>query len=71
MKRVLLVGGGHAHAWVLRAGVPGEVTLVTPYAHHVYSGMLPDFIAGHYKLEEIRIDLAALAARAGVKLVLG
>jgi len=71
VKRVLLVGGGHAHAWVLRAGVPGEVTLVTPYPHHVYSGMLPGFVAGHYKLDEIRIDVAALAARAGVKLVLG
>lgn len=71
MRRVLLVGGGHAHAWVLCQGVPGEVTLVTPYAHHVYSGMLPGFVAGHYKLEEIRIDVAALAARAGVRLVLG
>ena len=71
MKRLLLVGGGHAHAWVLRAGVPGEATLVTPYPHHVYSGMLPGFVAGHYKLADIRIDVAALAARAGVKLVLG
>lgn len=71
MRRVLLAGGGHAHAWVLREGVPGEVTLVTPYPHHVYSGMLPGFIAGHYKLEDIRIDVAALAARAKVKLVLG
>lgn len=71
MRRILLVGGGHAHAWVLREGIAGEATLVTPYAHHVYSGMLPGFVAGHYKLEEIRIDIAALAARAGVKLVLG
>lgn len=71
MKRILLVGGGHAHAWVLRAGVQGDATLVTPYPHHVYSGMLPGFVAGHYKLDDIRIDVAALAARAGVKLVLG
>ena len=71
MKRVLLAGGGHAHAWVLRAGVAGEVTLVTPYPHHTYSGMLPGFVAGHYALDEIRIDVARLAARAGVKLVLG
>jgi pyridine nucleotide-disulfide oxidoreductase family protein len=71
VKRILLVGGGHAHAWVLREGVPGEATLVTPYPHHVYSGMLPGFVAGHYKLDEIRIDVAALAARAGVRLVLG
>jgi len=71
VRRVLLVGGGHAHAWVLRAGVPGEVTLVTPYPHHTYSGMLPGFVAGHYVAEEIRIDVAALAARAGVRLLLG
>lgn len=71
MKRILLVGGGHAHAWVLREGIPGDVTLVTPYPHHTYSGMLPGFVAGHYAAEEIRIDVAALAARAGVKLVLG
>jgi NADH dehydrogenase FAD-containing subunit len=56
---------------VLREGVPGDVTLVTPYPHHTYSGMLPGFVAGHYKLEDIRIDVAALAARAGVRLVLG
>ena len=71
MKRVLLAGGGRAHAGVLRAGVQGEATLVTPYPHHVHAAMLPGFIAGHYRLDEMRIDLAALAARAGVKLVLG
>lgn len=67
----LLLGGGHAHAAVLREWRGGDVTLVTPHPHHTYSGMLPGFVAGHYALEEIRIDLAALAARAGAKLVLG
>jgi NADH dehydrogenase FAD-containing subunit len=71
VRRVLLVGGGHAHAWVLREGVAGEVTLVTPYPHHTYSGMLPGYVAGHYAAGEIRIDIAALAAGAGVRLVLG
>lgn len=69
--RVLLLGGGHAHAAVLRTLRGADVTLVTPYPHHVYSGMLPGFIAGHYRLDEMRIDLASLAARAGAKLVLG
>ena len=69
--RLLLLGGGHAHAAVLREWRGGDVTLVTPYPHHTYSGMLPGFVAGHYALDEIRIDLAALAARAGAKLVLG
>lgn len=69
--RLVLLGGGHAHAAVLRELRGADVTLVTPYPHHTYSGMLPGYIAGHYRIDEIRIDLAALAARAGVKLVLG
>jgi selenide,water dikinase len=48
-----------------------DATLVTPFPHHTYSGMVPGFIAGHYRLDELRIDLASLAARAGVKLVIG
>lgn len=69
--RLLLLGGGHAHAAALLELRGADVTLVTPFPHHTYSGMVPGFIAGHYRLDEIRIDLAALAARAGVKLVLG
>jgi pyridine nucleotide-disulfide oxidoreductase family protein len=69
--RLLLLGGGHAHAVVLRELRGGDVTLVAPYPHHTYSGMVPGFVAGHYRLEEIRIDLAKLAARAGAKLVIG
>jgi len=69
--RLVLLGGGHAHAVVLREIRGAEVTLVTPYPHHTYSGMVPGFAAGHYRLDEIRIDLASLAARAGVKLVIG
>ncbi len=69
--RLLLLGGGHAHAVVLRDFCGADVTLVTPFPHHIYSGMVPGFIAGHYRLDEIRIDLASLAARAGVKLVIG
>lgn len=69
--RLLLLGGGHAHAVVLRDLRGADVTLVTPFPHHTYSGMVPGFVAGHYRLDEIRIDLASLAARAGVKLVIG
>jgi pyridine nucleotide-disulfide oxidoreductase family protein len=69
--RLLLLGGGHAHAVVLRDFRGADVTLVTPFPHHIYSGMVPGFVAGHYRLDELRIDLAGLAARAGVKLVIG
>ena len=71
MKRLLLLGGGHAHVQVLAdlatRGLPGwEVLLVTPYARQIYSGMLPGWIAGHYPIEACAISLDTLAARARV-----
>lgn len=74
---LLLIGGGHANVAVLadwaKRGVPGGLAaaLVTPRAFLTYSGMVPGWIAGDYGLEQTRVDLAALAARAGVELVLG
>ncbi len=70
MKRLLLLGGGHAHVEVLlalaAAPVPGwQVTLVSPFARQLYSGMVPGVVAGHYALDDCAIDLAALAQRAG------
>ena len=52
MKRVLLIGAGHAHLVVLRslAQKPlygARITLVSPFARQVYSGMLPGILAGH------------------------
>ncbi len=63
MKRILLIGAGHAHLAVLRnlAKKPlygARVTLVTPEEKQIYSGMLPGLVAGHYRLDEIRIDVA-------------
>jgi len=74
VKRVLLLGGGHAHAYVLRVliGEPladVQLTLVTPYDKHCYSGMLPGLVAGHYALEDVQIDVARLAKAAGVEVV--
>lgn len=76
MKRVLLIGAGHAHLALLRslAETPlyGATTmLVTPSRMQVYSGMLPGVIAGHYHLEQAQVDVAALAARAQIELTLG
>ncbi|MGE5160570.1 MAG: FAD-dependent oxidoreductase [Betaproteobacteria bacterium] len=70
MKRLLLVGGGQAHAFVLRALAAQrrrdvEVVLVTPSDRLVYSGMLPGWIAGHYTLPELTIPLPPLAEAAG------
>jgi selenide,water dikinase len=74
LKRLLLVGGGHAHLAVLadlaRAPLPGwEVTLVSPYRRQIYSGMLPGWVAGHYAIEQCAIPLDRLAVRAGVAFV--
>ena len=75
MRRVVLLGGGHAHAQVLRAfrnfvSRELQVTLVTPEPVHTYSGMVPGVIAGHYRTGEAQIDLARLARGAAAQLVL-
>lgn len=73
---MLLVGGGHAHVAVLadwaKRGVPIGVrtVLLTPERHLRYSGMVPGWIAGQHGQDDGLVDLAALAARAGVELVL-
>lgn len=72
MKRLLLVGAGHAHARVLfdLAGQAGEieVTLVSPEPLAPYSGMVPGWMAGHYRWEECCVDFAHLCRRAGATL---
>ena len=76
MKRLLLVGAGHAHAQVLRhwarQPVPGcQLVVLTPTPLAPYSGMVPGWLAGHYRFEQICIDFAALARAAGAQLQLG
>ncbi len=74
MKRLLLVGAGHAHAQVLRDWVRQPVPhtdllLVSPSALAPYSGMVPGWLAGTYRYEQICIDFAALARAAGARFV--
>ena len=71
MKRLLLLGGGHAHVTVLadlaqRPLAGWAVQLVSPYRRQIYSGMLPGWIAVHYALDECALSLARLARAAGV-----
>ena len=68
--RLVLIGGGHAHVEVLRlwalAPVPGvRLVAVVDQPRAVYSGMVPGFVAGQYRLDEIEIGVEALARRAG------
>lgn len=75
-RDLVLVGGGHSHALVLRswgmnplAGV--RVTLINPGSTGPYTGMLPGFVAGHYTRAELDIDLVRLARFAGARLING
>ncbi len=76
MTRLLLLGGGHAHALVLlkfRNFISKnlQVTLVNAGPVHTYSGMVPGVIAGHYAADHAQIDLARLARGAGAQFVRG
>jgi len=73
--RLVLLGGGHAHALVLQRLLifrPKnlEIRLVTPHPVHTYSGMVPGVVAGHYKVAEAQIDIARLCQKTGVDLAL-
>lgn len=73
-RDVVLVGGGHTHALLLRklakAPLPNaRVTLVTEALQTPYSGMVPAWLAGHCSLTDIHIDLARLCHAAKVRLI--
>ena len=75
-RELVLIGGGHTHALVLRkwgmTPVPGvRLTLINPGPSAPYTGMLPGFVAGHYRREDLSIDLVRLARFAGARLILG
>jgi pyridine nucleotide-disulfide oxidoreductase family protein len=76
MKKVLLLGAGHAQLSVLQAlarqRLPGgDMLLVTPHTRQFYSGMVPGLIAGRYAEDDCAIDIAPLAKQAGVHLRIG
>lgn len=73
---LVLIGGGHTHALVLRKWgmnpLPGaRLTVIHPGATAPYSGMLPGYVAGHYGRDDLDIDLIRLARFAGARVVAG
>lgn len=81
-RRLLLVGGGHAHLEVIltlrqrlaRAGVGAddvEVVCVDPSRRALYSGFIPAVIAGRASLDDAGVDLQAACARGGVTFIEG
>ncbi len=75
-KDVVLIGGGHTHALVLRAWgmkplAGARLTVINPGPTAPYSGMLPGFVAGHYDRTALDIDLMQLGRFADARLILG
>lgn len=69
------MGGGHSHVQVIRrfAMEPPpstHMTVVLDRPVAVYSGMVPGFVAGQYRAEELEIDVVPLARRAMARVIL-
>jgi pyridine nucleotide-disulfide oxidoreductase family protein len=74
--RLLLVGAGHSHVEILRRQILARredlsLTVVSAGRLHHYSGMVPGFLRGSYREDEIAFDIPRLTARAGGRFVEG
>lgn len=71
-RDLVLLGGGHAHvlairALAIKAAENTRITLISEHTLTPYSGMLPGYVAGHYRFDETHIDLNRLCQRSGVR----
>ena len=74
LKKLLLIGAGHAHAFVLEAFAQRPdpaiaITVVSDSALAAYSGSVPAWLAGECTRRETQIDVAALCQQAGATLI--
>ncbi len=72
-RRLILVGGGHAHVEVLRSAAResfgNRIILVSPEPIQLYSGMMPSQLRGSIAEIDLSIDLRDLCARAGARFI--
>jgi NADH dehydrogenase FAD-containing subunit len=69
-KRLVLIGGGHAHMVTLAnlekiVEKGHDVTVIGPSDHHYYSGMGPGLLSGTYRPEEIRFATRHVVEKQG------
>ncbi|KRG35505.1 hypothetical protein AK824_09030 [Psychrobacter sp. P11G3] len=74
-----MAGAGHAHIGMLRRlsaarlkdadTIDADIHLISEQPQTIYSGMLPGWMAGHYQLHDISIDIKSLCVRAGVRFI--
>jgi NADH dehydrogenase FAD-containing subunit len=74
MKRLVLIGGGHAHMVTLSKlesfiSRGYQVTVIQPSNHHYYSGMGPGMLGGTYEPEDIRFATKQLVESKGGRFV--
>ena len=75
-KRLVLIGGGHAHVYLLKyaeqfveQGV--EMILIGPDKFHYYSGMGPGMLSRIYEPRQIRFDTQTMIENRGGKFITG
>jgi NADH dehydrogenase FAD-containing subunit len=73
-KRLVFVGGGHAHLTSLKdlAGFTKhghEIVLISPSPYHYYSGMGPGMLSGIYRPWEVRFHIKKLVEHQGATFI--
>ena len=74
MQQLLLIGAGHAHAFVLEAFAKRPdpniaITVVSDAPFAAYSGSVPAWLSGECTLRETQMDIDALCQRAGARFI--